>query len=152
MRKIPLAFAALLFAVCAGAAEPRPVEDPRYPVTLTPAEALAQKAQMQKTLVALRDILAALPERRFDAIVKSAVDLGHRDQAPVQQVVTTTVYRKMEKDFQDSVDKVVASARGGSVDGVLRDLSATMGWCQACHAALRQEVVPGAPEDDNGAK
>lgn len=133
-------------AVSVQAGETRAGVDSRYPVTLTPAEAWAQKQQMQATLTGLRQILAALAEKDFLAVERAVPALGHSTVASAQQVVTTTVYRRMEAQFQESTVKVTAAARSKDEKAVLKELSATMGWCQSCHSALRQEVVPDAPE------
>lgn len=138
--------AALLLAaaVSAHAAGSEPVKDSRYPVTLTPAEALAQKAQMQHSLESLRHILVSLAAKDYAAVEAGVPGLGHATS--VQQAATTTVYKKMDADFQAATAKVTVAARAKDMDAVLRELGQSMSWCQACHAALRQEVVPGEPE------
>lgn len=142
----------LSVAVAGQAGESKAGEDSRYPVTLTPAEALAQKQQMQDSLAALRQILVALADKDYAAVEKAVPALGHSTVASAQQVVTTTVYRKMETQFQESAAKIVAAARSRDESAVLRELGATTGWCQSCHAALRQEVVPAEPEQAPKAK
>ena len=131
----------LFAAATAGAADPT---DSRYPVTLTPSEALAQKAQMQTSLEALRRILGALATKDWAEVQKGVPDLGHASSA--QKTVTTTVYKKMDAQFQEATTRVAAAAAAKDSDAVLRELGVTMGWCQSCHAALRQEVVPSEPE------
>lgn len=137
----------LVTAFSSAVAEQRAVEDKRYPVTLTPSESLAQKAQMQQSLVALRQILAALAVKDFAEVERATVRLGHTGMPSAQQTVTTSVYRKMEAQFQEATGKVTVAARAADGDAVLRELSEVMGWCQSCHSALRQEVVPAEPDN-----
>lgn len=149
MRKSTLLLAALLMTSAAIVqAGDRPAhEDNRYPVTLTPQEALQQKDQMRHSLVALRQILGALAKKDFSTVERSLRGLAHQDKPSAQQVVTTSVYRKLEAKFQADVEHIVAAARRQDMQAVLQELSDTMSSCQACHAALRQEVVPAEPDE-----
>lgn len=146
MSRVAVLATALLFSTAIGVnAAEQDSRDSRYPVTVTPSEALAQKEKMRSSLVALRVMLGALAEKDFASVEKAVPDLGHGDFQ--QKAAPTAVYSKMDDEFRDSTKKVVAAAREHNTDAVLRELSAAMGWCQSCHAALRQEIVPSQPED-----
>jgi hypothetical protein len=117
-------------------------DDGRYPVAVGPAEALRQKAEMRDTLVALRETLAGLAAKDFVAVEKSLRVLGHEGSAAGRAGATTPVFRQLEEGFEASVDKAVAASRTLNSEAVLKELSAALGFCQSCHQALRQVVVP----------
>lgn len=146
MSRIAFSVAGLLLAtvVATHAAAQDSPPDSRYPVTVTPSEALVQKEKMRSALVALRLMLGALAEKDYATVEKHVPELGHGDFEPT--AVPTPVYQGLEGKFRESMQEVVDAARSHDTDAVLRQLSKTMAWCQSCHAALRQEVVPPKPD------
>lgn len=131
------------------AGEPSPVPagaDSRYPVQVTPEEALRQKGEMRNNLAVLRNTLAALADKDFAGVETSLRKLAHEGPVATRPGVSTTVFRDLEKGFEGSVDKAIQATHNADVTVVLRALSDTMGYCQACHMAFRQslEAKPGA--------
>lgn len=116
--------------------------DGRFPVAVGPAEALRQKAEMRDTLVALRETLAGLGAKDFVAVEKSLRVLGHEGGAEGRAGANTPVFRQLEEGFQASVGKAIAASQTLNSEAVLKELSAALGFCQSCHQALRQVVLP----------
>lgn len=146
MRNAILLFTVLLLSLPAAAlATDGPATAPtdgRYPVAVGPAEALRQKAEMRDTLVALRETLAGLAAKDFVAVEKSLRVLGHDGSAAGRAGADTPVFRQLEEGFEASVDRAIAASRTLNSEGVLKELSGALGFCQSCHQALRQVVVP----------
>jgi len=122
-----------------------PGPDSRYPVQVTPEEALRQKGEMRNNLAALRNTLSALADRDFAGVEVSLRKLAHEGPVAARPGVSTGVFRDLERGFEASVDKAIQATHNGDVDVVLRALSDTMGYCQSCHMAFRQafEGKPG---------
>ncbi|MBI5505001.1 MAG: hypothetical protein HY899_09360 [Deltaproteobacteria bacterium] len=114
--------------------------DSRYPVQVTPEEAVRQKGEMRNNLVALRNTLVALADKDFAAVEVSLRKLAHEGPVAARPGVSTTIFRDLERGFEGSVDKTVEAVRSHDVDVILRSLGDTMAYCQACHMAFRQSV------------
>jgi len=118
--------------------------DVRYPVQVTPNEAVRQKDEMRGNLVALRHTLRALANKDFAAAEVSLGKLAHEGIEAKRPGVSTAIFRELERGFETSVDETIRAVRTQKVDVVLRSLSETMGFCQACHMAFRQAVADKA--------
>jgi hypothetical protein len=151
MRASSLFFMALLVSIplCASAGETPAAAgvDSRYPVQVSPEGAVRQKTEMRGNLAALRDTLAKLAEKDFPGVENSLRKLAHSGPVAERPGASTKVFRDLEAEFEASVDKAVMAARSGNIETVLRSLSDTMGYCQSCHSAFREDLgsVPGAP-------
>lgn len=152
MRASTLLFLALLVSiplcVSAGDVPAGPAGDARYPVQVTPEGAVRQKTEMRGNLVALRTTLSQLADKDFAGVETSLRKLGHTGPVAERPGASTKVFRDLEAGFEASVDKAVAAARSGNTETVLRALSETMGYCQSCHSAFREDLEPahGAAE------
>lgn len=140
-----LAVAAMAPVAGAAGEEAAPAAvDSRYPVPVTPEEALRQKAEMRDNLIALRLTLEALSKDDFPTVEKMLKLLRHHDSPAPRPGLDTEVYRKLDAGFQGAVEKAAVAARARDTKAVLHELGATVAFCQSCHQALRQE--PAAAE------
>ena len=158
MGPLKLLMSILLVSIplCAGAGEQAPgraptpgTPDARYPVQLTPEEAVRQKGEMRNNLVALRRTLAALADKDFVGVEDSVRRLAHEGPLTARPGASTSIFRDLERGFERSVDKTLEAARSRDSDAVLRALGDTLAYCQSCHMAFRQAVEPkpeGKPE------
>ncbi|HEY2773396.1 MAG TPA: hypothetical protein VGK20_05015 [Candidatus Binatia bacterium] len=142
MRAIASVAAALLVVLTAvpSRAADQPTPDDRFPVPVSPSESVRQKTEMRSNLVALRSTLSKLADKDFKGVEASLRGLVHTGDLAHRPGVKTEVFRKLEKQFEDQVDKTVEAARSGQTEVVLRALSETMAYCQSCHMAFRQAV------------
>jgi|GEM_PF-2221199 len=135
----------LALPLCVHAAEQPPAAagpDPRFPVQVTPDEAVRQKGEMRNNLVALRTALSALADKDFAGVEVSLRKLAHEGPVAARPGVSTAKFRELEKGFEGSIDRTIEAVHTGDVAAVLRGLSDTMAFCQSCHMAFRQSVEP----------
>ena len=143
-----LSIAAYVYAADSEKTEPA-ATDSRYPVKVAPGEAVHQKEEMRRNLVALRNALDSLAESDFEGVENAVKRLGHPGPLAKRPGVSTGVFADLERQFERSVDASAAAAHSGNSKATLHALANTMGYCQSCHAAFRQNVeAPAATEPE----
>jgi cytochrome c556 len=121
--------------------------DTRAPVPLIPMMANHQKQNMREHLIAVQEIVAALPTDDFAAIEKAAGRIGFSEQ--MGQMCThmgagAPGFTEQALNFHHTADRIGAAAREHDRAKVVLELGATLKTCTDCHEKWKQQVVDDA--------
>jgi cytochrome c556 len=118
--------------------------DTRAPVPLLPMMAHHQKQNMRDHLVAIRDIVRGLADHDDRAVEEAARRISYSDemgQMCTRMGAGAPGFAEQSIRFHHTADDIVEAANRHDRAGVLRELSATLQACTACHAVWKQRVV-----------
>jgi hypothetical protein len=118
--------------------------DNRTAVPLLPMMANHQKQNMRDHLVAIHEIVAAIPSKDFAGIQRSANRISYSEQ--MGQMCShmgagAPGFTEAALRFHRTADKIGEAAKKSDLDGVLRSLDETLATCTSCHAVFKQHVV-----------
>lgn len=121
------------------------VWDRRAPDRLDAESAWEQKRKMMRFLEDTQAVLAGLEREDWPAVEAAGGRLGNAERcaAPVPDADGITL---MASDFRCRASAIEGAARQRDRAAVLRATADTLGACNACHAAYRQEVVASSTE------
>lgn len=119
-------------------------DDARRPLPLLPMMAAHQKRNMREHLEAVQEIVAALAANDFDAVQRSARQLGYSNE--VAQIcqhfgMASAAFTREALAFHHTADRIAVAARARNRSRVLAELSTTLRACRSCHANWKQEIV-----------
>lgn len=118
--------------------------DPRAPDVLTPAMAWQQKQRMMAFLAAVEQVIGGAAADDWEAVARAAETLGTSPQTKQScdhRPSNLDSISAMALEFRCRADGIGVAARAHKPASVLRATADTLGACNGCHAAFRQNVV-----------
>jgi hypothetical protein len=121
--------------------------DMRAPEMLTPEAAWQQKQKMMGFLTEIQQVTEGPAVEDWDAVMRAAATLG---TSPETRLTCSDRPRGVDAigamaiDFRCRADEITAAAQAHDRGAVLRATAKTLGACNGCHVAFREQLVDEA--------